>query len=180
MLFTKQPIGTKHYSEMTNKEIRDELSKMIKELRYSYHKDNAFWNDDFVRQTKQVPIKGFNGIDYLKFVLYEDDPTLTLGAIKGVQTAYNLKDTDSISVRQGTDSDGFLETCVVFMTTARESDLEYYSRIKELYLDWNQTDKVYKFISDIKKRTGTDIPYYQAKAAMEILESYKQSKENLK
>lgn len=167
---------TKHYSEMTNQELRDELAKMLKELRTNYRSRSWNWNDDFVRQYKQSPIKYKNGIDILQFVYNDNNPCITLKAIKDIQALHNLKDTDSICLTSGEDYDGCIETVLTFMSEVPESDLEYYSRIKDIYLHNMKTDKVHKFISDVKKRTGTEIPYYAAKAAMEILESYKANK----
>ena len=173
MLFAKQPIGTKHYSEMTNQEIRDELAVMLKALRASYKAKNWNWNDDFVRESKQLPIKHKNGIDTLQFVYSEINACISLATIKDIQEQHNLKDTDSICVTSGEDYDGCIETVLVFMTEVQENDLQYYSRIKELYLDTVEQDNVHKFISDIKKSTGIDTPYYAAKKMLEIFKANK-------
>ena len=158
---------------MTNQEIRDELAVMLKALRASYKSRDLNWNDDFVRESKQVPIKYKNGIDNLKFVYNEINPYITIGDIKDIQSQHSLKDTDSICVTTGEDYDGCIETVLVFMTEVLESDLDYYYRIKELYLQNTSTDKVYKFISDIKKSTGVDITYYVAKNMLEIFKANK-------
>ncbi len=163
----------KNTSEMQAKEIRDELAVMLKELRAIYWSRNLYWNDDFIRQNNKVPIKYKNGIDTLQFMYGESDAWITIAAIKDIQALHGLKDTDSICMSSGKDYDGYIETVLTFMTEVKETDLEYYQRIKELYLQQKQVDKVHKFIYDIKKRTGVDTPYYAAKAAMEIFEAYK-------
>ena len=103
----------------------------------------------------------------------EINPYITIGSIKAIQSLHSLKDTDSICVTTGEDYDGCIETVLVFMTEVLESDLDYYYRIKELYLQNTSTDKVYKFISDIKKSTGVDITYYVAKNMLEIFKANK-------
>lgn len=167
MLFSKL------YSEMTNQEIRDELAVMLKELRASYKSRDLNWNDDFVRESKQLPIKYKNGIDTLQFVYSEINACISLATIKNIQERHNLKDTDSICVTLGEDCDGYIETVLTFMTEVQESDLQYYSRIKELYLDVVEQDSIHKFISDIKKSTGIDTPYYAAKKMLEIFKANK-------
>ena len=162
---------TKHYSEMTNQELRDELAKMLKELRGIYRAEEMYFNDDFVRQYGYKPCN-------IGVKVY-DEEAITVGLIKQMQTDYNLKDDDEVQIAYNED-DGFVSTVLSFKTRVKESDLDYYSRIKDIYLDTVKVDKVHKFISDVKKRTGAEMPYYAAKAAMEILESYKQSKENAK
>lgn len=167
---------TKHYSEMTKQELRGELAVMLRELRISYKSRNLDYNDYFIRQYKKVPIKYKNGIDTLQFVYGETNPCITLATIRYIQALHGLKDADSICISSGEDSDGYIETVLTFMREVLESDIDYYCRIKDFYLQNINTDKIHKFISAIKKRTGTEVPYYAAKAAMEILESYKANK----
>lgn len=166
---------SKHYSEMTNQELRDELAVMLKELRCSYRLRNLNYNDYYIRQYKKLPIKCKNGVDTLQLVYGETNPCVTLATINGIQALHDLKDTDSVCVTSGEDSDGYIETVLTFMTEVLESDIDYYFRIKDFYLQNASNDKIYKFILDVKKRTGTEMPYYAAKAAMEILESYKEN-----
>lgn len=182
MLFTKQPIGTKHYSEMTNKEIRDELSKMIKELRSNAMQKDSYYPSDYLRETKQEKVSSGCAYPDAVGVTYnaDEDQRITIGLIKELQAIFDLKDSDSLVYEYNEDYDGFGTVTLGFSREVKETDLEYYNKIKDIYLSEQKQDKVHKFIYDLKKRTGTDIPYYQAKAAMEILESYKQSKENSK
>ena len=158
---------TKHYSEMTNQELRDQTAKMLKELRSIYRAKDMFWNDDFVRIYEYVPCINTRVEVY-------DEESITIGLIKKMQLDYNLKDDDEVLIAYNED-DGVLSTVLHFKTCVEENDLNYYSRIKDIYLDTIQVDKVHKFISDVKKRTGTEMPYYAAKAAMEILEGYKEN-----
>lgn len=170
-LFEKQPIGTKHYSEMQVKEIRDELAAILKELRSNFIEKYIYYPCDLLRQEKDVYCM-FNDCDRMRFI-FPQDYRISISLIKEIQEQYSLKDTDTVSIAYNEDYDGYPETVLTFSTKVKETDLEYYQRIKELYLEQKQVDKIYKFISDIKKRTGTEMPYYAAKAAMEILESYK-------
>ena len=175
MLFTKQPIGTKHYSEMTNQELRDELSKMLKYLISTNKNKDTYWVSDFIRGTNSVPCLCNNQQDIIRVSFPWSESDITIGLIKELQKEHNLKDTDEVLIAYNEDEDGVIDTVLSFKTQVSESDLEYYNRIKEMYLQDQEQDKVYRFIADLKKRTGTEMPYYQAKAAMEILESCKEN-----
>lgn len=181
MLFTKQPIGTKHCSEMTNKEIRDELSKMLKELRSNAMQKDSYYPSDYLRETKQEKVSSGCAYPDAIGVTYNvgEEQKITISLIKELQAIFDLKDTDSLVYDYNQDYD-FGTVTLGFSREVKDTDLEYYNKIKDIYLSEQKQDKVHKFIYDLKKRTGTEMPYYAAKAAMEILESYKQSKENLK
>lgn len=139
---------SKHYSEMTNQEIRDELAKMLKELRRTYRSKDMLWNDDFVRSYKYNPCVSSDS-NYIRIEVYDED-AITIGLIKEMQLRYGLKDEDEVQIAYNED-DGIISTVLHFKTRVKESDLEYHSRIKDVYLDTIQVDKVHKFISAIKK-----------------------------
>ena len=166
----------KHYSEMTNQEIRDELAVMLKELRRNLIKEGCYWPTDLMRQSKQQEV--ISGCTYPSAVKVsydiENSNMINIALVKQLQEQFNLKDTDSLVLDYAEDYDGFGSVTLSFAREVKDSDIEYCSKIKEMDLENTKSNKVHKFISDVKKRTGTEMPYYQAKAAMEILESYKE------
>ena len=168
---------SKHYSEMTNQEIRDELAKMLKELRRNLIKEGCYWPADLMRQSKQQEVS--SGCTYPSTVKVsydiENSNMINIALVKQLQEQFNLKDTDSLVLDYTEDSDGFGSVTLSFTREVKDSDIEYYFKVKEMYLENNKSNKIHKFILDVKKRTGTEMPYYQAKAAMEILESYKEN-----
>lgn len=170
---------TKHYSEMTNQELRDELAVMLKELRSNLIKEGCYWPTDLMRQSKQQEVISDCTYPITVKVSYdiENSNMINIALVKQLQEQFNLKDTDSLVLDYAEDSDGFGSVTLSFAREVKDSDLDYYFKVKEMYLENTKLNKVHKFISDIKKRTGTEMPYYQAKAAMEILEGYKENKE---
>lgn len=174
-LFANQPIGTKHYSEMQVKEIRDELAAMLKELRTNLMKDGCYWPTDLMRQSKVQAVQSgctYPGTVKVSYDI-ENSSMIDIALVKQLQQEFNLKDTDSLVFDYSEDYDGFGSVTLSFAREEKETDLEYYSKIKELYLENSKSNKVHKFILDIKKRTGVDTPYYQAKKMLEIFEEYK-------
>lgn len=168
----------KHYSEMTNQEIRDELAVMLKALRSNLIKQGCYWPIDLMRQLKQQEVS--SGCTYPRAVKVsydiENSNMVNIALVKQLQKEFNLKDTDSLVLDYAEDYDGFASVTLSFAREVKDSDIEYYSKIKEMYLENTKSNKIHKFISDVKKRSGTEIPYYAAKAAIEILESYKANK----
>ena len=171
MLFSKL------YSEMTNQELRDETAKMLKELRRNLIKEGRYWPTDLMRQSKQQEVS--SGCTYPSTVKVsydiENSNMINIALVKQLQEQFNLKDTDSLVLDYAEDYDGFGSVTLSFAREIKDNDLDYYFKVKEMYLENNKLNKIYRFISDVKKRTGTEMPYYAAKAAMEILESYKES-----
>lgn len=98
---------------------------------------------------------------------------INIALIKQLQNKFNLKDTDSLVLDYAEDYDGFGSVTLSFTREIKENDLDYYSRTKELYLENDRSNKIYKFISDIKKSTGVDITYYTAKNMLEIFKANK-------
>lgn len=163
----------KHYSEMTNQEIRDELAVMLKALRSNLIKQGCYWPTDLMRQSKTQEVSP--GCTYPSTVKVsydiENSSMINIALVKQLQKEFNLKDTDSLVLDYAEDHDGFGSVTLSFAREIKENDLEFYSRTKELYLENNMSNKIYKFISDIKKSTGIDTPYYAAKKMLEIFKA---------
>lgn len=161
---------------MTNKEIRDELSKMLKELRKKYISEGQYYPSDLVRGTNQQAVP--SGCAYPSVVKvqydYEESSKITVGLIKQLQVDFDLEDTDSLVYEYNEDYDDFCTVALKFSRAVKETDIEYSNRIKELYLAEHQNDKVLAFILDIKKSTGVDTPYYAAKKMLEIISKQKE------